>query len=100
MDEQKSKNNLEGSSFLGFDSCFLGKCHQKAVKSRILNYVYFCRFQTLSMPKKPSHSKCLRLSFWKPGRHSKLQICHIIRSYKLYGVLMLYSFSNHFVAQG
>ena len=77
MDEQKSENNLEGSSFLGFDSRFLGKCHQKAVKSRILNYVYFCRFQTLSMPTKPSHSKCLRLSFWKPGGHSKLQICHI-----------------------
>ena len=29
------------------------------------------------MPTKPSHSKCLRLSFWKPGGHSKLQICHI-----------------------
>ena len=77
MDEQKSENNLEGSSFLGFVSRFLGKCHQKAVKSRILNYVYFCRFQTLGMPTKPSHSKCLRLSFWKPGGHSKLQICHI-----------------------
>ena len=78
MDEQKSENNLEGSSFLGFDSRFLGKCHQKAVKSRILNYVYFCRFQTLSMPTKPSHSKCLRLSFWKPGRHSKFHLSHII----------------------
>ena len=77
MDEQKSENNLEGSSILGFDSCFLGKCHQKAVKSRILNYVYFCRFQTLSMPTKPSHSKCLRLSFWKPGRHSKFHLSHI-----------------------
>ena len=36
MDEQKSENNLEGSSFLGFDSRFLGKCHQKRLKSRIL----------------------------------------------------------------
>ena len=36
MDEQKSENNLEGSSFLGFDSRFLGTCHQKTVKSRIL----------------------------------------------------------------
>ena len=36
MDEQKSENNLEGSSFLGSDSRFLGKCHQKTVKSRIL----------------------------------------------------------------
>ena len=36
MDEQKSENNLEGSSFLGFDSRFLGKYHQKTVKSRIL----------------------------------------------------------------
>ena len=36
MDEQKSENNLEGSSFLGFDSRFLGKWHQKTVKSRIL----------------------------------------------------------------
>ena len=35
MDEQKSENNLEGSSFLGFDSRFLGN-HQKTVKSRIL----------------------------------------------------------------
>ena len=53
MDEQKSENNLEGSSFLGFDSRFLGKCHQKTVKSRILvgNQVMciFARFQTLSM---------------------------------------------------
>ena len=53
MDEQKSENNLEESSFLGFDSRFLGKCHQKTVKSRIFggksNYVYFSRFQTLSM---------------------------------------------------
>ena len=52
MDEQKSENNLEGSSFLGFDSRLLGKCHQKTVKSRILvgnkDYLYFCRFQTLS----------------------------------------------------
>ena len=46
MDEQKSENNLEGSSFLGFDSRFLGKCHQKTVKSRILvgNQV-MCIFQ-------------------------------------------------------
>ena len=36
VDEQKSENNLEGSSFLGFDSRFLGTCHQKTVKSRIL----------------------------------------------------------------
>ena len=52
MDEQKRENNLEGSSFLGFDSRFLGKCHQKTVKSRILvgnQIVYFSRFQTLSM---------------------------------------------------
>jgi len=36
VDEQKSENNLEGSSFLGFDSRFLGKCHQKTVESTIL----------------------------------------------------------------
>ena len=36
VDDQKSENNLEGSSFLGFDSRFLRKCHQKTVKSRIL----------------------------------------------------------------
>ena len=35
MDKQKSKNNLEGSLFLGFDSRYLGKCHQKTIKSRI-----------------------------------------------------------------
>ena len=94
MDEQKSENNLEGSSFLGFDSRFLGKCHQKTVKSRILNYVYFCRFQTLSMPTKQSHSKCLRLSFWKPGGHSKLQICHISKSYKCYFFLHMDMFQD------
>ena len=36
MDEQKSENNLEGSSFLGFDTRFLAKCHQKTVNPRIL----------------------------------------------------------------
>ena len=36
VDEQKRENNLEGSSFVGFDSRFLRKCHQKTVKSRIL----------------------------------------------------------------
>ena len=36
MDEQKSENNLEGSSFLVSIVVFLGKCHQKTVKSRIL----------------------------------------------------------------
>ena len=29
----------KNQSFLGFDNRFLGKCHQKTVKSRILNYV-------------------------------------------------------------
>ena len=51
MDEQKSENNLEGLSFLGFDSRFLGKCHQKAVKSRILNYVFFAGFKHLACPR-------------------------------------------------
>ena len=52
MDEQKSENNLEESSFLGFDSRFLRKCHPKTVKSRILvgnQICVFSRFQTLSM---------------------------------------------------
>ena len=53
MDEQKSENNLEGSSFLGFDSRFMGKKSSK--NSEISNfggksnYVYSSRFQTLSM---------------------------------------------------
>ena len=46
------------------------------------------------MPTKQSHSKCLRLSFWKPGGHSKLQICHISKSYKCYFFLHMDMFQD------
>jgi len=81
VDEQKSENNLEGSSFLGFDNRFLAKCHQKKVKSTILGVnqimFIFAGFKHLARPSKQSHSKCLRLSFWKPGRHSKFHLSTI-----------------------
>ena len=36
VDERKSGNNLEGSSFLAIDSRFLVKCNRRTVKSTVL----------------------------------------------------------------
>ena len=48
MDEQKRENNLEGSSFLGFDSRFLGKCHQKTVNLEFWWEIKLCVFFKVS----------------------------------------------------
>ena len=77
VDEQKSENNLQVSSFLTIDCRFLINCHLKTGKSTILGanqiMCIFAGFIHLAPPSIET-SFCMMINVWKPWGGSKFHL--------------------------